>query len=341
MLKLHSDIVDRLRPAFDGKAVCVTGGAGFIGGHVVDALLTLGAAVRVIDDLSHSTSHHLADLLDLEPRRLTFHHASILDQQALADAIANTHSVIHLAAVGSIPRSVKDPVRSFTVNATGTLRVLEAARAAGCTRVVLAASSSAYGETPTLPKREDMHASPTSPYGASKLAAELLCTAWSRSYDLDTVCLRYFNVFGPRQPAGSAYAAVIPVFASRLLAGEAPVIFGDGSQTRDFTHVSNAVAATLLAAASTKTLGGEIINVAAGERTSLLDLAQMMARHLDRPDLEPEFAPARTGDITHSHADIAKAERLLGFTPIVDVAEGLDQTLRWFTSASDAAGASS
>lgn len=338
VLRLPAPIVNRLRRAFDGKAVCVTGGAGFIGGHIVDTLLTLGAAVRVIDDLSSSTAHHLAELIELEPRRLTFYHASILEEAALRQATARAQCVIHLAAIGSVPMSVKAPARSFAVNASGTLRVLEAARASGCARVVLAASSAAYGETPELPKREDMLPSPTSPYGASKLAAEQLCTAWTQTYGLDTVSLRYFNVFGPRQPANSAYAAVIPAFAARLLAGERPVIFGDGKQTRDFTHIANVVAATLLAAGRETPLAGSIINVGASARTSLLELAQLMAEAVDRSDLSPEFQPARAGDIAHSLADTTRAREMLGYEPIVDLATGLAETMRWYAREAKGAG---
>jgi nucleoside-diphosphate-sugar epimerase len=226
------------------------------------------------------------------------------------------------------------------VNATGTLRILEAARhrwegidrpahGAG-ERIVFAASSSAYGDDPALPKRESQLPRPLSPYAASKLAGEALLKSWARSYGLSTVSLRYFNVFGPRQPSDSAYAAVIPSFAKRLVAGVPPVVYGDGKQSRDFTPVANAVLATLLAGAAERPLSGEVINVGTGARTTLVDLARMLAELVGRPTIQPEFAPARAGDVPHSLADLSLARELLGYVPIQTLQAGLADTVAWF-----------
>lgn len=328
-MKLPSERVKTFRAFYEGRAVCVTGGAGFIGGHLVDALLSLGARVAVIDDLSNSSLDHLTALMEMEPTRLRFVHGSILDDDALKDAVAESKTVFHLAAVGSVPRSIEDPRRSFAVNATGTLRVLEQAKKAGAQRVVLAASSSAYGDDAALPKVESQTPRPMSPYAASKLAAEGLVSAWSASYGLSGVCLRYFNVFGPRQPADSAYAAVVASFASRLLNGESPVIFGDGLQSRDFTYVGNAVLATLLAGSTDRALKGETVNVGTGSRIDLTRLAALMADKIGRPHLRPTHQPARAGDVRHSQADLSRARDLLGYEPFASLEDGISETLEW------------
>ena len=330
-MKLPAEQVDRFRAAINGGAVCVTGGAGFIGGHLVDALVSIGAAVTVLDDLSNSSAEHISELIDLEPDRVRFVHGSVLDDAALDDAIEpETQLVFHLAAIGSVPLSLEQPERTWDVNATGTLRVLERARAVGARRLVFSASSSAYGDAEGLPKNEDMPASPTSPYGASKAAAEALVAAWARSYGLSTVNLRYFNVFGPRQPADSAYAGVVAAFSRALLAGKRPILYGDGTQTRDFTFVANAVLANLLAATSPKPFVGELINVGTGRRVSVARIAQMMADAAGVPELTPELRPARHGDILHSHADITRARTLLGFEPFTTLEEGVKETVEWF-----------
>lgn len=330
-MKLPADKVERFRAAINGGAVCVTGGAGFIGGHLVDALVSVGASVTVLDDLSNSSAAHVSELIDLEPERVRFVHGSVLDDAALQDAIEpDTQLVFHLAAVGSVPLSLEQPERTWDVNATGTLRVLERARAVGARRLVFSASSSAYGDAEGLPKNEDMPASPTSPYGASKAAAEALVAAWARSYGLSTVNLRYFNVFGPRQPADSAYAGVVAAFAKALLAGKKPILYGDGSQTRDFTFVANAVLANLLAATSDNPFAGEIINIGTGRRVSVGQIAKMMAQAAGAPDLTPELRPARHGDILHSHADISRARSLLEFEPFTTLEEGVRQTIDWY-----------
>jgi UDP-glucose 4-epimerase len=322
----------------------VTGGCGFIGGHLVDALVGLGASVRVIDDLSSSTVEHLAGMLELEPERVEFIHGSILDHDALDDAIRGCDTVFHLAAMGSVPRSIREPVRTWQVNATGTLRVLEQARSHLVSRVVYSASSSAYGNGPLGMSHAEAGASarvetqapdPRSPYAASKLAAEQLCRSWSETYGLSTACLRYFNIFGPRQPGDSAYAAVIPAFLDRVLAGKPPLVEGDGQQTRDFTHVSNAVAANILAATSTDDLRGEPVNIGAGACTTVLDLATRITEACDRADLTPQHIDARPGDVRGSVADLTRARGLLGYRPTTAFEDGLAETVAWYRGQAD------
>ena len=266
---LPAQFVDRCRPKMQGRRVCVTGGAGFIGGHIVDALIALGAMITVIDDLSNSSAHQISSAIDRAPDQVRFIQASILDPAAMASAAEGAQSLFHLGALGSVPKSVEDPTRTWTVNATGTMRVLQAAQEAGVERVIYSASSSAYGNNPALPKLETMAPEPESPYAAAKYGGETLMRTWAACYGVDTVSLRYFNIFGTRQAADSAYAAVIPAFVTKYLNNESPTIFGDGEQTRDFTHVSNAVAANLLAASVDKPLAGNVVNIGAGVRTSL------------------------------------------------------------------------
>lgn len=330
MLKLPNESVARLRPRLAGKTVCVTGGAGFIGGHLIDALLSLDCTIRVIDDLSNSTADHLAELIEMDPERVQFIRGSILDDLALADAMKGASIVFHLAAMSSVPRSISEPERSYAVNVIGTLRVAEAARKARASRIVYSASSSAYGESPRLPKVETDVPAPVSPYGGSKLAAEHIMLAWARSYGISTVSLRYFNIFGPRQPADSPYSAVIAVFARKLLAGERPIIFGDGTQSRDFTFVANAVLANLLAATSEKPLSGEVVNIGSGTRTDLNTLSRTLADACGTRHLQPRYEPARIGDVLHSQADITLARSLLGYIPVVSLDDGLAQTLDWY-----------
>lgn len=333
MIRLPNDIVSRLRPFYQGRRVCVTGGAGFIGGHIVDALLSMGASITVIDDLSNSAADHVCGLIDLEPERVRFVHASILDDASLDDAMQNSALVFHLAAMSSVPRSVAEPERSYAVNAVGTMRVAQAARRAGVQRIVYSASSSAYGPGEKLPKVESDTPEPISPYASSKLAGEHAMLAWAKSYAMSTVSLRYFNVFGPRQPADSPYSGVIAVFAKKLLAGETPVIFGDGEQSRDFTHVANAVLANLLAGACEKPLSGEVINVGAGQRTSLNELCAKLAAACGTPHVLPVHQPARVGDVRHSLADLTKARQLLSYAPVVELEDGLRMTLDWYREA--------
>jgi nucleoside-diphosphate-sugar epimerase len=324
---------DALRRAYEGRRVCVTGGAGFIGGHLVEAVLSLGGDVTIIDDLSAGDAELIASIVDAHPGRARFVYASILDPVALEEAVEGCSVVFHEAAIGSVPRSVREPKRVMAVNATGTVRVAEAARFAGVERIVFAASSSVYGDNPELPKRETQPVLPVSPYAASKASAEHILRAWAMTYDISTVCLRYFNIFGQRQPANGAYAAVIPAFISKLALGERPTIYGDGKTSRDFTHIDNAVYANLLAGASSKQFKGHVINVGCGGRVTLLDLLAMMQTIMRKQDIKPIFEATREGDVPHSHADISLAKDLLGYAPVSDLETGLAETISWFTGA--------
>jgi nucleoside-diphosphate-sugar epimerase len=328
-MKLPADKVSRLRTFYEGRQVLVTGGAGFIGGHLVDALFGVGAIVTVIDDLSNSSLEHLSSLIEMDPDRVRFVHGSILDDDALRVAGKDAQVIFHLAAMGSVPRSIEQPQRAWSVNATGTLRVLEMARAVKAARVVFAASSSAYGDASELPRIETHLPRVISPYAASKLSGEHLCTSWSQTYGLSTLSLRFFNIFGPRQPGDSAYAGVVPAFIRAYLNQEPPVIYGDGAATRDFTFVSNAVLALLSGGSSTAKLMGQSVNIGAGRRTSILELATALAESCGVPHIQPIFKPVRTGDVKHSQADIAAAKALIGYEPIASLAEGLAETVHW------------
>ncbi len=319
--------------AFEGGQALVTGGAGFIGSHLSEALLDLGATVVVLDDLTGGDVANFETYRDRAGDRLRFIEGSILDESVVADAVAGCRWVFHQAAWGSVPRSVAMPDRYHAINATGTMNILEAARGAGVARVMFAASSSAYGDTPTLPKVETMPVRARSPYAANKSYGEALMRAWANSYGdsgLDTASLRYFNIFGPRQNANSAYAAVIAAFAKALLAGERPVIYGDGEQSRDFTFVDNAVHANLLAARHDAPLLGEVFNVACGQRVTVNELAAAMARQLGRPELTPEHKDDRPGDVKHSLADLSLIKQTLGYKPVVAFEQGLAVTVDWY-----------
>lgn len=309
----------------------VTGGAGFIGSHLVDALLVRGDRVRVLDDLSTGVAENLAPHrpgelgsgADVEWLR-----GSIADAETCLAACAGVTGVFHEAAEVSVPKSVAEPRKSYEINALGTLNVLEAMRATGAERLVFAASSAAYGDGQELPKREEQLPSPLSPYAAGKLAGEHLLKVWAEVYGLHTVALRYFNVFGPRQRDDSPYTGVIAIFARALLEGRAPTIFGDGEQTRDFTFVENVVAANL-AALDAEGVAGRVFNVGGGERISLNQLFRAMAEELGS-ELDPLYAPARAGDVVHSQASVERAMRELGWKPTVDWREGLKRTLDWY-----------
>lgn len=327
---LPAQFVDRVRPHIQGRRVCVTGGAGFIGGHLVDALISMGAFVSVIDDLSNSSAQQIGSAIDRAPDCVRFIQASVLDPGAMASAVEGAQTVFHLAALGSVPMSIEDPARNWTVNATGTMRVLQAAQNAGVERVVYSASSSAYGNNPALPKLESMAPEPESPYAAAKYGGESLMRTWSACYGLDTISLRYFNIFGTRQAADSAYAAVIPAFVTRYLNGESPTIFGDGEQTRDFTHVSNAVAANLLAAVADKPLGGQVVNIGAGVRTSVNELAAMIAKILGTENIKLDYQPQRVGEVLDSVSSVELAKSVIGYEPATTIEVGLDETVRWY-----------
>lgn len=318
--------------SFSGHRVLITGGAGFIGSHLSEALVRLGASVVILDDLSGGDRTNLDSFTAEAGDRLEFVEGSILDQDTLGRCVEGCQYVFHQAALGSVPRSVAEPRLFNEVNVTGTLNVLEAAKEAGVRRVVFAASSSAYGDSPTLPKIETMPPLPKSPYAANKLACEHLMRAYAASYGLDTAALRYFNIFGPRQNANSAYAAVIAAFAKSLLADERPLIFGDGLQSRDFTYVDNAVHANLLAAGHDGPIEGRVINVACGQRVDVNELAALMAKLMGKPQLTATHEPERAGDVKHSLADLGVATSVLGYEPIVDFQTGLGATVDWYQS---------
>lgn len=305
----------------------VTGGAGFIGSHIAERLLRDGQRVRIIDNYTTGKPENTAHLSRLNGD-LQIHDVSITDLDALRPIFDGADYVFHQAALPSVPRSIDDPLTTHHVNVTGTLNVLLAARDGGARRVVYAASSSAYGDSEFEYKVETLKPKPLSPYGVSKLAAEYYCQAFTHVYGLETVALRYFNVFGPRQDETSQYAAVIPKFISAMLGGKPPTIYGDGTQSRDFTFIDNVVHGNLLAMQSPDA-PGEVINLALGGNISLLELAQRLNRLLGT-NLNPIHTPPRKGDILRSRADIHKAIDLLDFSPIVDFDTGLARTIDWF-----------
>ena len=301
----------------------VTGGAGFIGSHLVEELLRRGKSVRIADNFSTGRRENL-------PPAGTYElvEGDLADPAVAERAVAGCDYVLHQAAIPSVPRSVADPLTSHRASVDATLHVLLAARRARVKRVVYAGSSSAYGDAAALPKREDMPTAPLSPYALQKLVGEQYCQLFTRLYGLETVTIRYFNVFGPRQDPGSPYSGVISLFIKALSEGRAPTIHGDGRQTRDFTYVSDVVNGVLRASAADG-VAGEVINVANGGRTSLLDLVAALQAIL-HTDVTPAFGPPREGDVRDSQADISKARRLLGFSPETSVEEGLRRTVAWF-----------
>ncbi len=302
--------------------VLISGGAGFIGSHLVEALLAEGRPVRVVDNLAtghRSNLEHLAG-------RFEWIEGDLADFEVCAEATRDVESVLHQAAIPSVPRSVAEPLQSHASGPTATLNLLEAARLAGARRFVFAASSSAYGDTEDLPKHEGMVPNPLSPYAAGKLAGEHYVRVYARTMGLDGVSLRYFNVFGPRQDPSSPYSGVISLFARWMAEGRRPVIFGDGSQTRDFTYVANVVRANLAALKAEHPLNGEALNVGTGRRISLLDLVASLNSALGT-ELDPEFRPARVGDVRDSQASLDRIGAVLGYEPSVGFEEGLRLTL--------------
>ena len=305
----------------------VTGGAGFIGSNTVDELVRRGDSVVVLDDLSSGKEENLTEIRS----KISFIKGSITDLETVRKAMHEADYVLHLAARASVPRSVKDPLETNKINVEGTLNVLVAARDAKVKRVVFAASSSAYGETPTLPKVESMRPEPISPYGVSKYVGELYAQTFGRVYGLENVCLRYFNIFGPRQDPASLYSGVLAKFCSAFLEGTPPVVFGDGEQSRDFTYVDNAVTANLLAC-ETPNVSGKVFNIGTGGRVTLNETIAHLAK-LSGAKLETKYEPAREGDIRDSQADITQARELLKYEPAVTFEEGLSRTLEWYREA--------
>jgi nucleoside-diphosphate-sugar epimerase len=301
----------------------VTGGAGFIGSHLAEELLRRGEQVRVVDSLVTGKRHNLAHLPDVE-----FLEGDLSDLEVARRAVQGVDYVLHQAAIPSVPRSVEDPIASNRANIDASLNVLVAARDAGVRRVVYAGSSSAYGNTATLPKVETMATAPLSPYALQKLVAEQYCQMFTALYGLETVTIRYFNVFGPRQDPSSPYSGVISLFISALCEGRRPTIYGTGEQTRDFTYVANVVDGVLRAARAAGA-SGEVINVATGGRVSLNQLFRTLA-DLIGADIEPVYEPDRAGDVRDSQADIGKARRILGYEPTAGFREGLEQTIAWY-----------
>jgi nucleoside-diphosphate-sugar epimerase len=302
----------------------ITGGAGFIGSNLARKLLSMGEEVVVLDDLSTGKKANLEGIKD----RVRLVVGDICDLDVVREAMEGIDYVFHHAAVVSVPRSVDDPMRTNQVNVDGTLNCLLAARDVEAKRFVFAASSSAYGDSKELPKHEDMKPHPLSPYGVSKLVGEMYCRVFHEVYGLPTVSLRYFNIFGPYQDPHSQYAAVVPIFITRLLKGESPVIYGDGEQSRDFTYIDNAVQANLLAVHSSGA-DGKTINVACGARYTLNDLVGHLKK-LTGSDIDPTHENPRPGDIKHSMGDISTAAGLLGYAPDVSFEEGLKRTVAWF-----------
>jgi len=303
----------------------VTGGAGFIGSHIASALASSGARIRVIDDLSTGYRENLEEIGD----DVDFIHGSLADEKSLRKALADVELVFHEAAIPSVPRSVENPRQTHIASVESTFSLLLAAHESKVRRVVYAASSSAYGDQPTLPKVETMLPEPLSPYAVAKLVGEQYCQVFTRVYGLETVSLRYFNVFGPRQDPSSQYSGVISRFISALLGGERPVIYGDGEQSRDFTYIDNVVDANLKAAESTKAVG-QVVNVANGERITLNQLLAELKTLTGKSDVVADYQPPRAGDVKHSLADITRARELLGFAPRVDLATGLQLTMDWW-----------
>src|SRR5438874_10833229 len=306
----------------------VTGGAGFIGSHLAEELVRRGHRVRVADSLITGKRRNLDHISGIE-----FVEGDLAELAIAQRAVADVDYVLHQAAIPSVPRSVKDPIASNRANIDATINVLVAARDAGVKRLVYAGSSSAYGDTPSLPKREDMATNPLSPYALQKLVGEQYCQMFTRLYGFETVTIRYFNVFGPRQDPGSPYSGVISLFSTALLEGRQPVIYGDGGQTRDFTYVANVVDG-VLRACEAPNVAGEVMNVACGTRISLNELLATM-NDIVGTHIEPIYKEPRAGDVRDSQADITKACRLLGYEPIVDLHAGLKHTLDWCRSGGD------
>lgn len=304
----------------------VTGGAGFIGSNVIGELVRRGETVRALDNLATGHIENLASVRE----KIEWRQADIRNLESIRPDFEGVDYVIHLAAIPSVPRSVEDPLTSNAVNIDGTLNVLVAARDAGAKRVVFSASSAAYGDHPALPRVESQEPRPLSPYALTKLAGEYYCKIFTQVYGLETVALRYFNIFGPHQSPDSAYSGVLSLFIAAYVNGNTPTILGDGEQSRDFTYIANAVDATLRACTAPKA-SGQVINVGTGERHTLNETIKILNRIFDR-QATAHYGPVRAGDVQHSHADISLARQLLGYEPRVRFEEGLGKTVDWFRS---------
>jgi len=307
----------------NGKNIVVTGGAGFIGSNLVKQLADTNHVI-VIDDLSTGHIKNIQNLITT--KKIEFINGTITDLELLQKSFRNVDYIFHEAAIPSVPRSIKDPVKTNTVNAQGTLNVLLAARDNHVKKVIYASSSSVYGDTPTLPKKEDMTPNPLSPYAVSKLTAEYFCEIFNRIYGLPTVSLRYFNVYGPWQDPTSEYAAVVPKFITSILNNKSPIIYGDGEQTRDFTFIKDVVTANILAAESSST---GVFNIAGGKRISIKNLALLIIKTC-KNDVEILYQNPRDGDILHSLADVARAENRFNFISKFSITDGIEETIKWF-----------
>ncbi len=302
----------------------VTGGAGFIGSNICKKLVSEGCFVRVIDNLLTGKKSNLADIID----KIDFIEADMGDEEVAHSAMEDIDVVLHQGALPSVPRSVEDPAASHQHCLNATFTLLLAARDAGIKRFVYAASSSAYGDTPTLPKVETMPTSPLSPYAAAKLAGEYYCSVFSNVFGLETISLRYFNVFGPQQDPKSQYAAAIPAFVTSILKDKPPTIYGDGEQSRDFTYIDNVIEANLLAARAKKT-EGQVVNIACGQAVTVNQIIDMINENLGKK-VKPEYTDVRPGDVKHSLADISLAKKLIGFEPVIPFEQGLRLAIDWY-----------
>jgi len=302
----------------------VTGGAGFIGSNIAEELVKKGHSVRVVDNFITGKRENISSFLE----KIELIEGDIRDFEVCKRAAEGVDFVLHQAALPSVPRSVENPLLTNEINITGTLNLLLASRDAGVQKFVFASSSSVYGDNPQLPKKEGNEGIPLSPYAISKRVGEMYCRVFSQVFNLSTVCLRYFNIFGPRQDPFSQYAAAIPNFITRMVKEETPVIFGDGEQSRDFTYVSNVVEANILASKA-RGVSGEIFNIACGERTTVNSLVENINKVLDK-EIKPSYDDVRPGDIKHSFADISKARKILKYEPSVPFSEGLRNTILWF-----------
>lgn len=305
----------------------ITGGAGFIGSNLARFILSKGHEVVVLDNFSTGKQENLKEILD----KITLIEGDIRDQKTVDYAVQDVSAIFHEAALASVPASVADPVTAHDVNVNGTLNVLEAARSSGIKRIVFAASSAAYGDDPRSPKWETMCPVPISPYAANKVACECYMQAYAAAYGMETVCLRYFNVFGPHQDPFGAYAAVIPAFVSNILRGQRPQVFGDGEQTRDFCYIENVCQANWLASqASAEQCNGVPLNIACGEAVSLNQILEKL-KSLMKSEIQADYLPPRVGDIKHSLADVSLAKKQIGYEPLVFCDEGLEKAIHWYT----------